>query len=77
MKTQFDAQVKVLRLDNGGEYMPEDFSSYLSLHDILHQTTYLDTPEQNGITERTNYHLLKINCVLIFTMDVPIGGNPV
>ena len=71
MKTQFHAQVKVLRTDNGTEYVNKEFSNFLSTNGILHQTTCLDTPPQNGVAERKNRHILEVARSLMFTMNVP------
>lgn len=71
VKTQFHTQVKVLRTDNGTEYVNKEFSNFLSTNGILHQTTCLDTPPQNGVAERKNRHILKVARSLMFTMNVP------
>lgn len=68
--TQFDSKIRILRSNNGGEYIRSVFSTYLSQHDILHQTTYPRTPEQNGIAKQKNRHLLEITRAF-FTMHVP------
>src|SRR5436190_19823114 len=36
-----------------------------------HQTTCPDTPEQNGVAERKNRHLLEVTRALMFQMNVP------
>ena len=38
---------------------------------ILHQTSCVDTPSQNGIAKRKNRHLLETSRALLFQMDVP------
>jgi hypothetical protein len=38
---------------------------------ILHQTTCINTPEQNDISERKNRHILEITRFIIFQMNVP------
>lgn len=38
---------------------------------IFHQSTCRDTPQQNGIAERKNRHLLDVAHALIFHMHVP------
>jgi len=68
---QFDARVKVLRTDNGTEYVNNEFESFLSAQGILHQTTCLDTPPQNGVAERKNRHILEVARSLMYTMNVP------
>ncbi|KAL6348581.1 hypothetical protein AAG906_016099 [Vitis piasezkii] len=57
--TQYNAKVLVLRSDNGGEYQSSDLQKYLEGHDIIHQTTCSNTPQQNGVLERKNQHLLE------------------
>ncbi|KAJ7946112.1 Retrovirus-related Pol polyprotein from transposon TNT 1-94 [Quillaja saponaria] len=69
--TQFDAKVKVLRSDNGTEYSEGSFQKYLCDHGILHQTSCVNTPAQNGVAERKNRHLLEVARSLMFTMNVP------
>lgn len=58
--TQFDFKIRILRSDNGNEHMSSTFSSSLTQSSILHQTTCLGTPKQNGVVERKNRHLLEI-----------------
>lgn len=57
--------------DNGTEYVNREFREYFSTHGILHQTTCVDTPAQNGVAERKNRHLLEVAHSLMFTMNVP------
>lgn len=71
VETQFNKKIKILRSDNGGEYISHAFSSFLDQLGILHQTTCLGTPEQNGVAERENRHLLEVARALLFTMNVP------
>ncbi|RVW83621.1 Retrovirus-related Pol polyprotein from transposon RE1 [Vitis vinifera] len=60
--TDYGVQCKgsVLRSDNGGEYQSSDLQKYLEGHDIIHQTTCSNTPQQNGVAERKNRHLLEV-----------------
>ncbi|RVX12670.1 Retrovirus-related Pol polyprotein from transposon TNT 1-94 [Vitis vinifera] len=59
IETQYNAKVRVLRSDNGGEYQSSDLQKYLEGHGIIHQTTCSNTPQQNGVVERKNRHLLE------------------
>ena len=52
--------VKILRSDNGTEYINGKFSNFLSSYGIIHQTTCVNTAEQNGVAERKNRHLLEV-----------------
>ncbi|KAM7531655.1 hypothetical protein LguiB_035065 [Lonicera macranthoides] len=60
ISTQYNATIQVLRSDNGGEYMSTELQAYFKLHGIIHQTTCPYTPQQNGVAERKNRHLLEI-----------------
>lgn len=71
VSTQFTTPIKILRSDNGGEYISHDFSSFLDASSIVHQTTCSGTPEQNGVVETKNRHLLEIARAIMFTMNVP------
>ena len=54
-------ELKILRTDNGGEYVSNEFKSYLQEHDIRNQLTVSYTPQQNRVTERINRTLM--DCV--------------
>ncbi|RVX16606.1 Retrovirus-related Pol polyprotein from transposon TNT 1-94 [Vitis vinifera] len=60
IETQYNAKVRVLHSNNGGEYQSSDLQKYLEGHGIIHQTTCSNTPQQNGVAERKNRHLLKV-----------------
>ncbi|KAL6335243.1 hypothetical protein AAG906_029478 [Vitis piasezkii] len=53
------------------EYVSNSFQNYMSHNGILHQTSCVDTPSQNGVAERKNKHLLEMTCALMFQMKVP------
>eukprot|EP00171_Calliarthron_tuberculosum_P023309 IDg23309t1 len=53
-------KLKSLRSDNGGEYLSNDFKSYLELHGIKHELTVAYTPQQNGEAERMNRTLMNL-----------------
>ncbi|RVW51817.1 Retrovirus-related Pol polyprotein from transposon TNT 1-94 [Vitis vinifera] len=57
--------------DNGKEYVSNSFQNYMSHNGILHQTSCVDTPSQNGVAERKNKHLLETAHTLMFQMKVP------
>lgn len=69
--TQFGAVVKILRSDNRGEYIDSGLVTYFATHGIIYQTSCTNTPQQNGIAERKNCHLLDVACCLSFEMQVP------
>ncbi|WVZ69158.1 hypothetical protein U9M48_017993 [Paspalum notatum var. saurae] len=71
IQNQFGATIKTLRSDNGTEYINMEFEQFLVSLGIEHQTTCVNTPEQNGVAERKNRHLLEVTRSLMFTMNVP------
>ena len=48
---QFSGSLKVLRSNNVEEYFSHALSSYLGEHEILHQSSCVDTPSQNEVVE--------------------------
>ena len=54
VERSFDLKIKVLRTDNGGEYLNDLLTPYLLQQGIIHQTTTVYTPQLNGVAERWN-----------------------
>ncbi|RVW95281.1 Retrovirus-related Pol polyprotein from transposon RE1 [Vitis vinifera] len=50
---------QVLRTDNAREYYHNILGSYLLENGIVHQSSCIDTPQQNGVAERKNRHLME------------------
>ncbi|KAL0641364.1 hypothetical protein Bca4012_102815 [Brassica carinata] len=67
----YHAKIKILRSDNGGEYTSYALKSHLDHHGILHQTSCPYTPQQNGVAERKNRHLMEVARSLMFQANVP------
>ena len=58
VRTQFNTSIRILQSDNAKEYLSGPFSSFMSSHGILHQSSCSHTPQQNRVTERKNRHLV-------------------
>ncbi|KAM2944179.1 hypothetical protein COP2_027257 [Malus domestica] len=71
VKNHFSSQIKTLRSDNGTEYMSQVMTQYLSNNGIIHQTSCVGTPQQNGVAERKNRDLLEKTRALMLQMNVP------
>uniref|UniRef100_A0A2N9IQ13 Integrase catalytic domain-containing protein n=1 Tax=Fagus sylvatica TaxID=28930 RepID=A0A2N9IQ13_FAGSY len=71
IKTQFNTVVRAIRSDNGGEYISDGFCSQLNQKGILQQLSCPYTPEQNGVAERKNRHIMSIVRCLLSGMHVP------
>ncbi|RVW33967.1 Retrovirus-related Pol polyprotein from transposon TNT 1-94 [Vitis vinifera] len=61
---------KVLKSDNAKEYFTSSLSTYLQNHGIIHISSCVDTPQQNGVAERKNRHLLEVARCLMFSSNV-------
>ena len=59
--TQFHAKPKILCSDNGGEYIYVAMKQFFLDHGLVHHTSCLDTPQQNGVAKRKNRTLLDIS----------------
>lgn len=68
-KNQFGKSVKALRSDNGSEFMA--MSAYFREHEIEHQTSCVDTPQQNRRVERKHRNILNIARALLFQAKLP------
>ena len=71
IETQFQTRIKILRTDNGREYFNKILGPFLIEKGIIHHSSYVDTPQQNGIAERKNRHILEVTRALMFSMNVP------
>ena len=71
VQTQFSTKIQILRFDNGGEYVNRGFHDYFQSHGILHETSYSQTPQQNGVVERKHQHILDTTCALLLGTHVP------
>ena len=68
IENQFQAKVSILRSDNGTKYYNSILGIFFEKKWILHQSSYTDTLEQNGIAERKNKHLLEVARAMMFYM---------
>ena len=70
IQTQFNVSLPVLHSDNAREYFSTPFTSFMSQHGILHQSSCAHTPQQNGVVERKNRHLVETAHTLILYSHV-------
>ncbi|KAM1821220.1 hypothetical protein ACFX14_023411 [Malus domestica] len=71
LRTQYFSVITVLRSDNGGEYINRELSEFRCDQGILHETTCPYTPQQNGVAERKNRHILETARALLLGASVP------
>ena len=70
VKRQFNKQVKTVRSDNGTEFTC--LGNFFRKHGILHETSCIHTPQQNGRVERKHRHILNVAHALRFQANLPI-----
>lgn len=71
VKTQYRCQVKQVRSDNGLEFFSNPMNKLLLEHGILHQSSCVGTPQQNGVVEQKHRHLLEVARALRFQARLP------
>jgi transposase InsO family protein len=71
VKTQFRRSIKMVRSDNGREYVNQNLQKNFTENGIIHETSCVGTPQQNGIAERKNRQILETARSLLFENHVP------
>jgi hypothetical protein len=69
---QFGHNIKILRSDNGGEYISTQMQEYCALRGIAQQFTNPYTPEQNGVSERKNRTLMESARSMLFRANLSV-----
>ena len=67
---QFGKSVKVVRSDNGTEFTC--LAQYFRENGVVHQTSCVGTPQQNGRVERKHIHILNVSRALLFQAGLPV-----
>ena len=60
IQTQFKTKIQVLKTDNDREYFQSKLGSYHLEQGIIHISSCVDTPQQNGVVEIKNRHRLEV-----------------
>ena len=71
IKIQFGVSIRILCSDNTRECLSRYFITFMKSHGILHQTLCVYTPQQNGMVERKNRHLVETTLILLIHGGVP------
>lgn len=64
-QNRFGKLPQTVRSDRGGEYMSNEYKAYLKMNGIAIQYTNPYTPQQNGVAERKNRHLVEMTRSLL------------
>jgi hypothetical protein len=57
--------------DLGWEYISNKFCDFIALDGTIHQTSCINTPQQNGVAKRKHRHIVEIVCSLLLSAFVP------
>ncbi|MCO5614165.1 hypothetical protein L7F22_068446 [Adiantum nelumboides] len=71
VEKQTGSFVQCLRLYGGGEYFSHEFSNFLKKHGIQRQFSCMYTPQQNGVAERKNRHIVEVAQALMSEKNMP------
>ena len=65
VERQSDNNLKILRVDGGGEYKSREFNKFCEENGIVHEVTAPYTPQHNELAERINKMLVDMTrCML-------------
>ena len=70
IQTQYNSRIKFLRTNNGTEYFNSTLGNFILKNDMIHQSSCVNTPQQNEVFECKNSHLLKVTRSLLFGSNV-------
>ena len=65
--------MRTLRTDGGGEYINDQFTTYLSIMGITRQVTAARTPQQNGVAERANRTIMEAARSMLHAAGLPLS----
>lgn len=70
-KNQFNTSIQTIRTDNAKEFYLGSILHFYNSNGMKHETSCVETPQQNGLVERKHKHLLKTSRALYFQSKVP------
>ena len=72
VENQTRKKIWVLRADNGGEYISNEFMEYCSTEGIKKEHIVPHTPQQNGVAERKNRTMVGVAKAMLFDQGLPL-----
>jgi transposase InsO family protein len=63
--------IRILRIDNGGEFASLQFEDFFKSTGIKRQLIVPYNPQQNGVAERKNMTICETTKEMIFDQDLP------
>lgn len=71
IENQTGKKIKILRTDNGREYVNKEFERYIKESGIKHQFTITYTSQQNGVADRENRTIIEKAKSMLFGAELP------
>ena len=71
VRNKYMKTIKILRSDNGGEYLSSEFDQFLKSKGIEKQLSVPYTPQQNGVAERMNRTLVECARTMMIHANLP------
>ena len=71
VKTQFGVGIKKCGSNKVKDYFNQVLSPYFQKEGIIHESSCISTPQQNGVAERKNGHLLVVTRVFLYQKNIP------
>lgn len=66
IRTQFRVTIKCLKTDNVRDSCNQTLTSFFQKKEIVYESSYVYTPQENRVIERKNSHLLTTTCAFLF-----------
>ena len=66
------APIRIVRTDNGTEFVNQELRAYFESVGITHQTSVVRTPQQNGVVERRNRTLVEAARTMLIYSSAPL-----
>ena len=67
-----EKKIKILRLDNGGEFTSNEFKDFCKEVGIKRKLTTLYNPQQNGVAKRKNRSIMEAVKAMMHDQDLPM-----
>ena len=71
IKRQFGISIKQFRLDNAREFFNYHLSTFFEKQGVVHESSCVNTPQQNGVAERKIGHVTTMARTLLLHYNIP------
>ena len=71
VERQFSTLIKCFRSDNARDFFNETLSTFFRTKGVIHQSSRVRTPEQNGVAERKIGYIIEMARALMIQNKVP------